>query len=96
MFYMMDTIGWTGTILLAFCGIPQLIKSIREGHSDGMSWVFLLTWFIGEICLLIFTVGKMKGIILIMNYVLNIIIVGGILRYKMFPKREEADENPDN
>lgn len=38
----MKTIGWIGSILFALCGLPQAIHSMRHGHSDGLTWGFLV------------------------------------------------------
>lgn len=86
-----SALGWIGAILLALCGLPQLVKSIREGHSNGMSWLFLLTWFVGEICMLAFVTFKFKGIILLLNYLLNVVVVGGILWYKIKPRSDDGN-----
>ena len=78
--------GWLGTVLLGICGLPQLVKSCREGHSHGISWLFILAWFFGEIFFLVYILVESKGIILVMNYSLNLVFAGGILFYKIFPR----------
>jgi uncharacterized protein with PQ loop repeat len=37
-----EIIGWLGSFLLAFCGLPQCIKSWREKNSDGISLGFIV------------------------------------------------------
>ena len=82
-----DSFGWIGSILLAICGLPMLIKSYKEGHAEGVSLLFLLAWWLGEVLLLVFVIGKFKGIILILNYSANVLLVTGILYYKFRPRK---------
>ncbi|MCK5016687.1 MAG: PQ-loop repeat-containing protein [Candidatus Peribacteraceae bacterium] len=94
-----NIVGWIGGFLLAFCGLPQAIKAIKEKHAYGLSWMFLLSWFFGEILVLIFVVAQNlkwpinQAVInnlqwpLIFNYSFNIFVVSIILKYKISPKR---------
>jgi hypothetical protein len=36
--------GYVGGALLAFCALPLLVKTIRDGHARGVSLGFLLMW----------------------------------------------------
>lgn len=83
-------IGWTGGMLLAVCGLPQAVLSYRSGNSDGISWMFLWAWFIGEVFLLVH-VWNLYGLNwlaapLLVNYALNVVLVGVILRYKIWTR----------
>ncbi len=91
---MADIIGWLGSILLAVCGAPQALKSIREGHSRGMSHSFLMFWLGGELCYLYSTAAKF-GLVswLVFNYVGNIVFVLVIIYFALFP-REQPDVEP--
>lgn len=95
MTHMVDTLGWIGTLLLGICGFPQLIKSYREGHSYGISWLFILAWFFGEVFLLVYIVSESKGMILSLNYALNLVFAGGILYYKLFPRKGDSPSEPN-
>lgn len=68
--------------MLALCGLPQAIRSYIDGHSDGISWGFVLTWFMGCILMLIyvFPSGSMP---LIVDYMLNICFTTIIIYYKV-------------
>ena len=44
-----ETIGWIGAVLLATCGLPQLYKTIKTNNFSGLSIIFILWWFLGEI-----------------------------------------------
>lgn len=82
----MDIIGWFGAILLAFCAIPQAIQSWHDKHSNGLNWIFIASWFIGEICTLIYVLPK-ADFPLIFNYAMNIILLGVIIYYKIWPSK---------
>ena len=80
----METIGWLGSILLAFCGLPQAIESIKTKSSAGLTWGFISMWFIGEICTFIYILPKMD-LPLLLNYTANIIFLIIIIWYKIRP-----------
>ena len=82
----METIGWLGSILLAFCGLPQAIESYKTKSSAGLTWGFLAMWFIGEILTVIYIIPKWHWP-LIFNYTANIIFLSVILYYKIKPKK---------
>ena len=82
----MEQIGWLGSILLAFCGLPQAIESIRTKSSEGLTWGFIGMWFLGEIMTFIYILPKMD-LPLLFNYTANIIFLAIIIYYKLAPKR---------
>ena len=83
---MMEYIGWIGSILLAFCGLPQAVESYKTKNSDGLTWGFLGMWGMGEIFTIIYILPKWHWP-LIFNYTANIIFISIILYYKLKPKR---------
>lgn len=82
----METIGWIGSLLLAFCGLPQAWESYKTKNSDGLTWSFLLMWGVGEIFTIIYIIPKWHWP-LIFNYTANIIFISIIVYYKIKPKR---------
>jgi len=80
-----ESIGWAGSALLAFCGLPQAVQSWRTRSSDGISWGFLAMWGVGEILTLAY-VAPMSEWPLIVNYSANIVFVSVIALYKL-PRR---------
>ena len=69
-------LGWAGAGLFAFCAVPQVIKTLREGHARNLSVLFLWMWFWGAIlsaagCLM--DVGVVPW--LLFNYLLNLLCV---------------------
>jgi uncharacterized protein with PQ loop repeat len=84
---MIETLGYSGAILLAICALPQMIMSIIDGHANGVSHLFLLSWYIGEILMLVFcleTIGF--GGPLVYNYIANVIMLSVIVKYKYIPR----------
>ena len=82
----MDNIGWIGSILLAFCGLPQAIESYKSKSSDGLTWSFLIMWFFGESLTFVYVFPKMD-LPLMFNYSANIIFLIIIIYYKIKPAK---------
>lgn len=83
---MFQILGWIGSLCLAGCGIPQAWVSYKDKHSDGISWAFLLLWAFGEVFAIIYVYDKLDMPLLV-NYGVNLLIVGIMLYYKIYPKR---------
>ena len=82
----MEIIGWLGSILLAFCGLPQAIESYKTKSSEGLTWGFLFMWFVGEIFTIIYILPQMV-LPLLFNYTANVIFLSIIIYYKINPKK---------
>jgi uncharacterized protein with PQ loop repeat len=82
---MIENIGWIGSILLAFCGLPQAIESYKTKSSEGLTWGFISMWFIGEIFTIIYVFPKMDYILLF-NYTANVLFLSVIIYYKIKSK----------
>lgn len=82
----MDAIGWMGSMLFALCGLPQAIQSYKQKHSDGLTWMFLLMWFFGEVFTFAYVLPKMDYPLLA-NYVVNFAFLIVIMFYKLFPRK---------
>ena len=80
----MENIGWIGSILLAFCGLPQAWESWKTKSSAGLTWGFILMWFIGELATFVYIIPKMD-LPLLFNYSANIIFLIIIIYYKIRP-----------
>jgi uncharacterized protein with PQ loop repeat len=80
-------IGWIGSLMLAFCGLPQAIKSIRDKHSSGLDYTFLTLWTLGEILTLIAISKDASNLVYLMfNYGSNLLFLSVIWFYKIFPR----------
>ena len=83
---MLENIGWIGSILLAFCGLPQAVESIKTKSSEGLTWGFIGMWFIGEICTFVYILPTLN-LPLLFNYTANIIFLAIIIYFKLMPKK---------
>jgi uncharacterized protein with PQ loop repeat len=84
---MLELTGWIGAILFAICALPQAIQSFKDGHSRGINNLFLLFWMLGGIITLVYVLFKHGlDLPLITNYVLNIVLISVIMKYKYFPR----------
>lgn len=81
---LISIIGWIGAVCLALCGVPQAWMSHKDKHSHGISWSFLLLWAFGELFALLYVYDKLD-LPLLLNYSINILILGVILYYKIKP-----------
>lgn len=81
----MESIGWIGAIMLAFCGLPQAVECIRKGNANGLNWSFLLMWLGGELFTIAYVFPKSDWP-LIFNYSVNIVCISVIVWYKLKPR----------
>ena len=86
---MINFIGWLAGFLFAFCGAPQAYKSYKDGHSKGLSHLFLTMWTSGEILTIIYVLFKhgFDGP-LMFNYTANLVFLVIIYKYKIFPRHK--------
>jgi hypothetical protein len=75
-------IAGLGSLLLALCGLPEMIRTIQNKRCD-IGWLMLLLWLFGEILLFIFACNT-KQYILLINYGANISFVMIMVYYKLF------------
>lgn len=85
---MVQLIGYIGLALLMMSCIPQAIKTIKQGHADGMTVFYLVCLVIGFIVLIVYVclLPKIPYPILI-NYIVNLISYSIISYYKFYPRR---------
>lgn len=80
----LDVIGWIGSSLFSLCALPQTIKVWKDKHGNGLSWVFLLMWLLGEILCLIYTsFQQIVPLPLVVNYIVNLAMLVVIIYYKI-------------
>jgi uncharacterized protein with PQ loop repeat len=77
----MDVIGLFGSLLLTFCGVPELYRTIKDKRCH-LGWGFLLMWLFGEI-FCFFYGFNLNEIPLIINYSFNLIVAGVMVFYKV-------------
>lgn len=83
----MEYLGWIGSFLFAMCGAPAAYASYKEGHSNGMNWAFLLMWFGGEVCTILYVLPKQDWPLLF-NYLFNFVFLCVIIWFKLFPRMQ--------
>jgi len=85
---MIEVVGWFGSVLFAFCALPQALLSIRQKHSNGVSSLLLIMWGTGEILSVTYVLMK-HGIDmpLLFNYLMNIVFVSIVTYYKFLPRK---------
>ena len=84
---MLELLGWIGSMLFAFCTLPQLIMVVKQKHAKGLSWGFLNMWFWGEVlCFFYVFCQPAWQIPLLANYVLNFVMLLVIIWYKFTSK----------
>lgn len=75
------TFGWLGSVLLAFCGLPELFVTLKTKQCK-LSWPFLLMWGLGEVFTLIAIVDQKMSAFLLLNYSLNMVIIFILIYFK--------------
>ena len=80
---MIELCGWFSSICFAVCGVPQAILSFRQKHSDGVSWLFLILWILGEISGSVYAID-IGAYPLLLNYVVSFVCACVIVYYKIF------------
>jgi uncharacterized protein with PQ loop repeat len=77
----METIGWIASILLAICGFPELIRTLKDKKCY-LGYGFLTCWYVGEIMAFIYIFPKLD-LPLLFNYSINIVILSIMWYYKL-------------
>ena len=80
-------IGLIGSLLLALCAFPEALSAIETGECK-VGYRMLILWGLGEILMTIYNYQTHNDMWLYINYLLNILFIGIMLKYKMFPRRE--------
>jgi uncharacterized protein with PQ loop repeat len=77
----MNEVGLIGSLLLTFCGLPELIRTLKNRRCD-IGWGFLLMWFFGELLCLFYGLD-LNEVPLLINYLSNLVIVSVMLYFKI-------------
>lgn len=80
---LLEISGWIGGILLALCGLPEVIVTVARGYCL-VSWGMLLVWMGGEVFTFIPIILRIPKVWLIFNYASNIVFVAILIVYKIF------------
>ena len=78
----LEIIGWIGSVCFSICAIPQSYRSWKDGHSEGISMLFLWLWFVGEATMIIYGFAVLKNLPVLTNYIVNFICLLIIMKFK--------------
>jgi uncharacterized protein with PQ loop repeat len=72
--------GWLGAFFLSVCGVPQAIKTFYTKRANDLSWLFILSWGVGEVLICTYILhdnytSQSWQLPLIANYVFNILVI---------------------
>lgn len=85
-----NLIGWIGTILLSSAGLPQLYKTLKDGHALGIHLYYLLFIFFGLISMIIYVMLTNHSIQLLFSYGFQLIVFSILLYKKKFPNKNKV------
>lgn len=83
--------SWLGTFILVTRGLPQALKSWRDGHSRGLSAQMLWLWLLGSILVLPHLL-LLYNVALILVYCANIVFILVMLKYFYFPRESQKNK----
>jgi uncharacterized protein with PQ loop repeat len=63
-----DIIGMIAFMCMSFATVPQLIKSFRERHCDGISWGYIIALQLGFILMFLHVAITSPNIFVLANY----------------------------
>ena len=78
---MTEAVGILGAVLLALCGVPEVLRSWRRGYSD-IGLGFLGMWLAGEVLLMWYVLATTADPILLVNYGFNVVLTLELLRLR--------------
>lgn len=78
---MIEQVGMLGGLLLAICGLPELLRSIKRGRCD-IGWGMLFCWTLGEYLMLSYVITVTPTLPLLVNYGANVAICTGLCYYR--------------
>ena len=83
---MIDLIGAVGALCFALSALPQAYRCYQQKHAAGFSNWFLGLWAVGEICMIVYSIEYPLPIIILLNYLGNMVCLGIILYYRFWGK----------
>lgn len=73
---MIDLIELIACIFLGIAAVPQVIKALREGHCDGISWLYIIMLECGFSLMLTYVIMVKPLFYVILQYSINIALFG--------------------
>lgn len=81
----MEIIGYLSSTLLAICGLPTAILSIKNGNSRHIDNGLCAIWYAAELLGIVY-VTWLGNLPLIINYGFNVVFLTVICYYKLRPR----------
>jgi uncharacterized protein with PQ loop repeat len=86
---MYEHLGVIGSIILTISGLPQVVKTIKDGHADELSFIGLLCSFIGaSVLVLVLYHDNLKT--LLVGYLFGLITTSVHIFYKLKKKKSSS------
>jgi uncharacterized protein with PQ loop repeat len=85
---MIKYFGIIASILFILATVGQVVKSIRDGHSQGISHILIWTLLVGFVLMTIYVISEIGwDSALLSSYILQFILWMITARYKYFPRK---------
>jgi uncharacterized protein with PQ loop repeat len=91
-----DLLGWSGAGFLTICSLPQGLKVLKQGHSKGLSTLYMWLWFLGELLTFVYVCIGNFSWPLFANYATNLTLSVILLKYYYFPVVNYEKAEQDN
>lgn len=79
--------GYVAAFCLMVSGLPQVFKTLRDGHAKGLAKPFLFLLLIGFSTMIVYVALTGRQIPLLINYTINLVSYCVITYYKFFPRK---------
>jgi uncharacterized protein with PQ loop repeat len=83
---MIHLLGYVAMACLITAAFPQAYKAIRDGHSHGVSGAFLILLMVGFGLMSVYLVLTKPVYPVLINYLSNMVMMGVVAYYKLFPR----------
>lgn len=84
---MISIIGYIAMACLIGSAVPQAIKTIKDGHADGLSVSYLVLLQVGFVLMISYLLATNPVIPVLLNYVANIVVWAIPCYYKAYPRK---------
>ena len=83
---MINILGYFAMMCLVCAAVPQAIKAVKEGHSNGVAGAYIVLLLAGFTSMLIFLAISKPIWPVMVNYAVNIVMMSIIGYYKLLPR----------
>jgi uncharacterized protein with PQ loop repeat len=83
---MINLLGYVAMFFLIIAALPQVVKTFKEGHSDGLAGGYIVLLLVGFSLMATYLFLTKPVIPVILNYLFNIVMISILGFYKLFPR----------